>query len=746
MAVQDWDEIKRLASDFKRIQHTASSIKLSERNCIEIINKLIQKELLSVYFTSSGREYITPEYLSTLIQDELYANSGRINLTELSSIIDVSLNVIEKTVSDLCSKNPHLHLVLGQLISNDYFDFICEEIHEKLKLSGFLTMTKIAQLYDLPGKVAKEAISKRLGRIIKGKMDESHTLYTEVYVAKHEHQIKGVFSTLFHPKPLSAVIQKYGFQENLFFSLLEKIVKSGFLRGSVTAFTSHGVYTPFVYQEAQSKWAKEFFKQNSYFTYASMTSLGISDPQNFIKRNLSDVDLIFIRGGCVSNFIVDQINLNIEDTIAAGSFVDLMPFLPDEFNEEMCMDLIKICIDKRAIAAKSSGCALSTPLVFCGSYVVSETLLLRLTMSFDQLMKDKAREYVQSGAYKKLMSSQVGDSSSKKKDVHKKDSDKKVKNKRGSKKNKDDSDDEQAVKKKTLPFMSTDDLKDSLANNEDLSDATDDLLEEIALYLQDSLECKFQGILMEEAQTITAAEGGSRKKNYKQMQEKVVALMTSIKSAEKSIQEFPADVQDPLMKYLLKTHCAEVLNEVTQYLADEADIATEAQLTTESRLKVIGQLPKNVGPLLLVSHKAKTCEDFSSSIDDTLDTVGIIIKKKDNKKEKEVLFNHRSSLVEQLQACVDPAVTLHISCLVLFQTVSGTILQASGKFVPNIIRYLGGKVPEEFHSLLRECQDIVMKAFNKKEGEEGVETEAKMSELKEKTISFKKDVMGSDNA
>jgi hypothetical protein len=41
--MSDWEEIRRLAADFQRAQLAGSAQKLSERNCIEIVTKLIGK-------------------------------------------------------------------------------------------------------------------------------------------------------------------------------------------------------------------------------------------------------------------------------------------------------------------------------------------------------------------------------------------------------------------------------------------------------------------------------------------------------------------------------------------------------------------------------------------------------------------------------------------------------------------------------------------------------------------------------
>lgn len=58
-----WEEVKLLAADFQRAQLTSSVQRLSDRNCIEIVKKLISMKLIDVVFTTSGKEYITPQHL-----------------------------------------------------------------------------------------------------------------------------------------------------------------------------------------------------------------------------------------------------------------------------------------------------------------------------------------------------------------------------------------------------------------------------------------------------------------------------------------------------------------------------------------------------------------------------------------------------------------------------------------------------------------------------------------------------------
>ena len=59
----DWEEIKKLAGDLQRAQIGGAIQKLSERNCIEIVNVLIKNGLLKVIYTTDGKQYLTHKQL-----------------------------------------------------------------------------------------------------------------------------------------------------------------------------------------------------------------------------------------------------------------------------------------------------------------------------------------------------------------------------------------------------------------------------------------------------------------------------------------------------------------------------------------------------------------------------------------------------------------------------------------------------------------------------------------------------------
>lgn len=75
--MSDWDEVRKLAADFQRLQATAGANRLSERNCIELVTRLIQMGQIEVVYTLDGKEYVTPQHLQKEIMNELLVHRGR---------------------------------------------------------------------------------------------------------------------------------------------------------------------------------------------------------------------------------------------------------------------------------------------------------------------------------------------------------------------------------------------------------------------------------------------------------------------------------------------------------------------------------------------------------------------------------------------------------------------------------------------------------------------------------------------
>lgn len=219
MSKSDWEEVKKLAADFQRTQLASSLQRLSERNCVEIVKKLTELNLIEVIFTCDGKEYITPEHLLREISDELVVAGGRIHLTDLVYSLNVDLSHITTKAAQLVEESHgEVNLVLGQLISAEYKDRLAEEINDTLLQKGVITVAELTKHYDLPAEFLHDLVLSRLGTTIQGVQDvnDTRTFFTEAYLNQYKYRIRGILSAATRPVPLSQIINRYRFPDKIF--------------------------------------------------------------------------------------------------------------------------------------------------------------------------------------------------------------------------------------------------------------------------------------------------------------------------------------------------------------------------------------------------------------------------------------------------------------------------------------------------------------------------------------------------
>ena len=78
------------------------------------------------------------------------------------------------------------------------------------------------------------------------------------------------------------------------------------------------------------------------------------------------------------------------------------------------------------------------------------------------------------------------------------------------------------------------------------------------------------------------------------------------------------------------------------------------------------------------------------------------------------MFNHRQNLIDQLDNETEPAMGLHLACVILFQCYTGMLLHAPGRCVPQLIAYLEQYVSPSDHRVLHEYQQLVIQHLVKK--------------------------------
>lgn len=119
-------------------------------------------------------------------------------------------------------------------------------------------------------------------------------------------------------------------------------------------------------------------------------------------------------------------------------------------------------------------------------------------------------------------------------------------------------------------------------------------------------------------------------------------------------------------------------------------------------------------PALLELNKAlsKTLDDFVVATESALKVCSMIVKKVDKKKDRHLIIQHREKLLEQLQQCHEPALILHLTALILFTTITGCILHASGKFVSQILAFITPSLTDEQNKLLSQYHGKIFLFFS----------------------------------
>uniref|UniRef100_A0A4W3J0X2 E3 UFM1-protein ligase 1 n=1 Tax=Callorhinchus milii TaxID=7868 RepID=A0A4W3J0X2_CALMI len=722
----DWDEIRRLAADFQRAQFASTMQRLSEQNCIEIVAKLTEAKQLDVVHTLDGKEYITPAQIAREIRDELYFHGGRINIVDLQQILNVDLMHIETKANDIAKMEKSIQLILGQLIDENYLDQMAEEVNDRLQEAGQITISELCKTYDLPVEFITEALSHRLGKIINGQLDcyDQGVIFTDAFVAQHKARIRGLFSAITRPIPVSTLITHYKFQERLLYSFLEELLTSGRLNGAVIGGRQDkAIYIPDIYSRTQNNWVDSFFKQNGYLEYDTLSRLGIPDPINYIKKRYKSTPLTYLKATCVGHVIVDQVEASVEEALRSDTWVDIQSLLPTSFSVEDASILLQQVM--RTLNK------LSNSMIFVDTFVVSEQFIRSCAALFEQIMQHKAEKEVQNNhahvfteedlKQAAIIADSMISVKKDKRDERKKKSTEGTgsiraggggnareirirKSKKRGKKEEDSDEETPSIassknKQKEIRFMTQEEIEDVLKNR--LEDCPEELITELAAHLIRPLSKSYQEVLHSVfLSTSTAGSGASRKKTVKELQEEVSNFYNNIRLFEKGAKLFTDDTQVQLAKHALKTICTDITNLIFNFLAGDLMMSVENYNT--------------ITP--------ESTEEFFVVLDGAAEICGIMLKKGDKKKERQVIFQHRQALIEQLKITEDPALVLHLTSVLLFQLSTHNMLHAPGRCVPQLITFLLTKIPEDQHKVLVKYQGLVVKQLvGQKKGGQGDE-------------------------
>lgn len=404
----------------------------------------------------------------------------------------------------------------------------------------------------------------------------------------------------------------------------------------------------------------------------------------------------------VGTVVTDQVDANIEEVVATGSFIDLYPLLPSVFSDEDAELVIKLATKK--IKANVH--------IFAKTVIVSEAFLQTLTKSLETVAEQKARDmvangkWIQSIAENKLKSKSADlilESKVNKKEERRKKAaigkagggsqGRETKTKSTKKKylqgkmQENDSDKDEtrqtAVGRGEITVITMEEVKTEVMKDENVA-----VIKEMA----DELACYLQPKLNKSALTLAEQLAQSNKTtNLSEIGERLNVLITNIRIFDKGIKHLDKTDQAPLTKYLLKSLGIDFVTSIFKLAAQQNMLQVAENLTTETRQRLLLELPVDVKEPLTVIHKTvmgDSVEDFLNNADKVMAACCLVLKKYDKKKERPQIHAHREALLEELNATQDPALALHLVTSVLFTAVTQNALHMSGRHVTTVLTFL----------------------------------------------------------
>ncbi|KAH9701045.1 E3 UFM1-protein ligase 1-like [Citrus sinensis] len=371
------DELLELQKQFEYAQQAKSSIRLSERNVVELVQKLHELHIIDfdLLHTVSGKEYITPEQLRHEIMTEI-KKVGRVSLIDLADITGVDLYHVEKQAEQVVSGDPGLMLIQGEIISQSYWDSVAEEINERLQECSQLALAELAAQLQISSELVTSVLEPRLGTMVKGRL-EGGQLYTPAYVARVGAMVRGAARGITVPINLSALwstLQKLllemdgatgvAVEGSFFQSLFNGLVKEGEVLGSVRA-GAH--WTPTVFAIAQRECIDSFFSQNSFISYDALHKLGISQPVQFLQSRYPEgkhLVTVFVHPS-----MIEILDAATEDAVERGSWIDSLSVLPASFGSQDASKILSLCPSVQSALKANKALILGESYVFSNGFV-----------------------------------------------------------------------------------------------------------------------------------------------------------------------------------------------------------------------------------------------------------------------------------------------------------------------------------------------------------------------------------------
>ncbi|KAJ4725901.1 E3 UFM1-protein ligase 1 [Melia azedarach] len=748
------DELLELQRQFEFAQQAKSSIRLSDRNVVELVQKLQELHIIDfeLLHTVSGKEYITPEQLRHEIMAEI-KKQGRVSLIDLADITSVDLYHVEKQAQHVVSSDSGLMLIQGEIISQTYWDSVAEEINERLQECSQLALAELAAQLQISSELVASVLEPRLGTTVKGRL-EGGQLYTPAYVARVCAMVRGAARGITVPTNLSALwstLQKLlqemdgatgvAVEGSFFQSLFNGVVKEGEVLGSLRAGTH---WTPSVFAIAQRECIDSFFSQNSFISYDALHKLGISQPVQFLQSRYPEGTPLVT--AFVHPSMIEMLDAATEDAIERSSWIDSLSVLPASFGSQDASKILSLCssvqsalkdvydrMEKEVESFRLSGSSGIMP--SDDSHLGKEAKIGhetgRFTESSETSSESGHKNATEKGSKKKKGKSGGNAKSGASESGADEQEYIPPKSKKSQRRGKDTSSqlsDSKPGAKKEGVKMQEENLKvpseewvirKIMMLNPDFEEQGIDDPQTILRPLANYMRPMLINYLKEKRKALFT-ENAKMKRLLDNLQKKLDESFLNMQLYEKALDLFEDDQATSVIlhRHLLRTTAAAIVDTLFLNLdmhnklkngieAEELQNSESISLSSTERTALAKSFPGPLSKKALVVIEAlegKQVDKFMTAFRELMEESGLHLKKLDKKLERTLLHSYRKDLTSQVSAETDPVSLLPKVVSLLYVQIHNKALQAPGRAISVAVSRLKDKLDDSAYKILTDYQ------------------------------------------
>ncbi|CAN1283110.1 E3 UFM1-protein ligase 1 homolog [Linum perenne] len=751
-------ELLELQRQFESAQQAKSSIRLSERNVVELVQKLQELQIIDfdLLHTVSGKEYITPDQLRLEMVAEV-KKSGRVSLIDLSDVIGVDLYHVEKQAQHVISDDPELMLLQGEIISQTYWDNVAEEINERLQECSQIALAELAAQLNVGLEFVSSMLEARLGTLVKGRL-EGGQLYTPAYVTRVSAMVRGAARAITVPTNLSLLWNNLqsmlhemdgasgvAIESSFFQSMFNALLKEGEVLGSLRA----GVHwTPTTFNLVVLNCCISFL-QNSFVGYDALQKLGITQALQFLQSRYPEgIPLV---AAFVHPSMIEILDTSIEDAIDRGSWIDSLSVLPTSFGSQDASKILSLCPSYQSALKENKGLILGDSFVFSNAFlkdlydrVEKEAEKFTLSSSSGPTVTDESAKETKGSGRSTELNETVNDRKKKKgkssglkaEESITEDDYIPTKGKKNQRKGKgaasgQASDTKTGAKKDSVKVQEGNDVYPSeewiiekiLSLIPDLEEQGVEDPQAILKPIANHMRPLLINFLKERRKTLLTENAEQMKRVLNNLQKKLEEPFLNIQLYEKALDLFDDDQSTSVIlhKHLLRTmgapmadlllHSLDVHNKLKNGIPVEESSET-ITFSSAERKALAKNLPGSLSrkaQVLVDALEGKLVEGFTSSLRDIAEESGLYLKQLDKKLERNILHSYRKDLTAQVSAETDPVALLPKVVSLLYIQIHNKALQAPGRAISIAVSRLKDKLDSSAYKILTDYQTATVK-------------------------------------